>query len=323
MTAIDPADAEDLHCPVCDYSLRALPEPRCPECGYAFEWAELAEQARQKKLWFYEHAGTFKSHWITRWKSLRLFPFWREIHAYSTFNSHRLMRYLAASGFLTLVVAVFAPIVVRGVALVWYATEAYITWPGPRVLRASSFRPMPPKPDLLFFLGQIFKALRDQSIAWLRDLFELNRSTWIYDAAVITTVLLVVVGGPLYWKVLGRSMRLAGAKSFHLARINVYVSDVLPVTVFMFAILIDLQFKSPTRYSSFRSFYGPWHGVGTFQAWLQFILVTPAILFLPIAVRYGWALRKYLRFPHAAAVATGYWAIATLGWAVLMNMLPQ
>lgn len=30
----------EIHCPLCEYNLRGLSEPRCPECGYQFEWAE-------------------------------------------------------------------------------------------------------------------------------------------------------------------------------------------------------------------------------------------------------------------------------------------
>jgi hypothetical protein len=48
-----PSD-RDVHCPLCDYNLRGLTEPRCPECGHAFDWQELL--TGPKKLpWFYEH----------------------------------------------------------------------------------------------------------------------------------------------------------------------------------------------------------------------------------------------------------------------------
>ncbi len=28
---------EDILCPLCEYDLRMLAEPRCPECGYRFD----------------------------------------------------------------------------------------------------------------------------------------------------------------------------------------------------------------------------------------------------------------------------------------------
>lgn len=36
-------------CPKCDYDLRGLPEDRCPECGYEFQWEEVRKRAR--RIW--------------------------------------------------------------------------------------------------------------------------------------------------------------------------------------------------------------------------------------------------------------------------------
>src|SRR5687768_18578285 len=46
---------EDLRCPLCDYDLRGLTEPRCPECGYAFDWADLRDPARRLHKYLFEH----------------------------------------------------------------------------------------------------------------------------------------------------------------------------------------------------------------------------------------------------------------------------
>jgi len=37
---------DDLFCPVCEYSLRGLPEPRCPECGEVVTDEQLADLDR-------------------------------------------------------------------------------------------------------------------------------------------------------------------------------------------------------------------------------------------------------------------------------------
>ena|GEM_PF-5178637 len=34
---------EDLPCPECAYNLHGLTVPRCPECGFRFEWSDLPE----------------------------------------------------------------------------------------------------------------------------------------------------------------------------------------------------------------------------------------------------------------------------------------
>ena len=46
---------EDVLCPLCDYNLRTLVEPRCPECGYTFEWRDLLDPARRVHPYLFEH----------------------------------------------------------------------------------------------------------------------------------------------------------------------------------------------------------------------------------------------------------------------------
>jgi hypothetical protein len=50
-----PVSADDLLCPLCDYDLRGQIEPRCPECGYTFEWEDLRDPARRKHKYLFEH----------------------------------------------------------------------------------------------------------------------------------------------------------------------------------------------------------------------------------------------------------------------------
>src|SRR5437762_8218870 len=48
-------DDESLHCPLCGYDLRGLGDPRCPECGSRFTWAELRDPARKLHPYLFEH----------------------------------------------------------------------------------------------------------------------------------------------------------------------------------------------------------------------------------------------------------------------------
>jgi hypothetical protein len=50
----DPA-AKDLLCPLCDYNLRGLVEPRCPECGFSFTWDELIHAEKTRHPYLFEH----------------------------------------------------------------------------------------------------------------------------------------------------------------------------------------------------------------------------------------------------------------------------
>jgi len=49
------AECAQVCCPLCDYDLRGLTEPRCPECGYRFEWADLTDPDRKRHPYLFEH----------------------------------------------------------------------------------------------------------------------------------------------------------------------------------------------------------------------------------------------------------------------------
>ena len=40
---------------MCDYNLRGLSEPRCPECGYRFEWDALLDPTKRLHPYLFEH----------------------------------------------------------------------------------------------------------------------------------------------------------------------------------------------------------------------------------------------------------------------------
>src|SRR4051794_2250110 len=81
---VDSPEARDeLDCPLCGYSLRglaaAVPDaPRCPECGYRFEWAELlvARQHRHPYLFEQHPERNARSFLRTLLGGLRPARFW-------------------------------------------------------------------------------------------------------------------------------------------------------------------------------------------------------------------------------------------------------
>lgn len=50
----------DVRCARCDYELRLLPQPRCPECGLQFEWQRVLTSAATISDFLFEH------NWRTR-----------------------------------------------------------------------------------------------------------------------------------------------------------------------------------------------------------------------------------------------------------------
>ena len=87
----------DVLCPLCNYNLRGLVEPRCPECGYRFDWDELLHPERLLQEYLFEsrpeHNGRAFFH--TLFKSLRPKKFWSTISPSQRPSARRLVLYWA------------------------------------------------------------------------------------------------------------------------------------------------------------------------------------------------------------------------------------
>jgi hypothetical protein len=96
LPAIDwSAVSTNIECPLCLYNLRGLIEPRCPECGYEFEWAELLDPQHQKHRYLFEHhpRRNLWSFWRTLIGGLRARRFWSELKPTHTVRPRRLLVY--------------------------------------------------------------------------------------------------------------------------------------------------------------------------------------------------------------------------------------
>jgi hypothetical protein len=86
---------EEIACPLCGYNLRGLVEPRCPECGFRFEWPEIIDPARRLHKYLFEHHPERRL-WSFR-KTLvgGLLPrrFWRSLHPSQPSYPRRLVLY--------------------------------------------------------------------------------------------------------------------------------------------------------------------------------------------------------------------------------------
>jgi len=78
-SAVSATARAELVCPRCDYSLRGLPSPRCPECGVEFRWEDLADVNEARASGFFEYclpsdfAKCFAHTW---WRALHPVSFW-------------------------------------------------------------------------------------------------------------------------------------------------------------------------------------------------------------------------------------------------------
>ena len=86
---------EELHCPLCDYNLRGLADPRCPECGYAFQWADLRDPAKRLHPYLFEHHPEHNVWSFTRTLLGALEPrrFWARLLPTQPSSARRLLLY--------------------------------------------------------------------------------------------------------------------------------------------------------------------------------------------------------------------------------------
>lgn len=96
----------DLLCPRCDYNLRTLKRPRCPECGLEFDWRIALEKTTVGSGLLFEHAYRKRPlvSWLaTVWWSLWPSQVWRRVSLHDPIRVGPLL-FMVASG----VVASFA-----------------------------------------------------------------------------------------------------------------------------------------------------------------------------------------------------------------------
>lgn len=86
---------EDILCPLCEYNLRGVSEPRCPECGYRFEWQEVLDPGRRQHTYLFEHHASNRVRWFRKTVRATLRPgqFWRALHPVQMIHPGRLVLY--------------------------------------------------------------------------------------------------------------------------------------------------------------------------------------------------------------------------------------
>ena len=86
---------EEIACPLCEYNLRGLTEPRCPECGYRFGWQEMLDPTQRLHPYLFEHhpernVWSFVKTFIEHLRPIR---FWRQLHPNQPSHPNRIFKY--------------------------------------------------------------------------------------------------------------------------------------------------------------------------------------------------------------------------------------
>lgn len=72
----------DVRCARCDYDLRSLATPHCPECGLTFNWHDVLSSSARKSDFLFEHHWSvkpFRSWFGSVWHALRPVKFWKQV----------------------------------------------------------------------------------------------------------------------------------------------------------------------------------------------------------------------------------------------------
>jgi len=100
--------SRDILCPLCDYNLRGLSEPRCPECGYRFAWPHLLFPERWQHPFLFEHQPRRNTWSFVRTFSTSFFPrkFWSVLNASHPPRPSRLFLYWIGASVLVAIAVV-------------------------------------------------------------------------------------------------------------------------------------------------------------------------------------------------------------------------
>lgn len=272
-----------LCCPLCEYDLRAQVEPRCPECGYAFEWAELRDPARRLHPWLFEHhpernVGSFFRTFLA---GQRPRQFWRDLYPTQLSNLRRLLLYGAVVALLSA-----APLVA---ILAWGLWETNSQTLAARGRAAISFaQSQPPWADkygsLEVFLDTYFPLLPDP-----RAVGNTLTSPSFRDCTGYLGFLLawpwLTLAALMVFQI---SMRRAKVRPGHVLRCVIYAADIL-----LLPALIVVAGFVPSLLGSSR---GSLAWFLTHEVTLERLV--PLVL-LVLCYRLWIAYRRYLRFEHA------------------------
>lgn len=90
----------DVLCARCDYNLRTLTTPRCPECGMEFDWDDVLDRAKRHNEFLFEHAWMRRPirSWIdTWWRCLRPTHFWQRVSIHESVHVGPLFVFIVSS----------------------------------------------------------------------------------------------------------------------------------------------------------------------------------------------------------------------------------
>lgn len=313
-------------CPLCEYELRGLREPRCPECGYRFTWAELIDPERRRHPYLFEHypKRNLWSFGKTLWNAQRPRRFWKTLKPQQASRVRRLLIYaLAVNGIIGLML-------VGGIGVSFVTMMLHRVGFNARLQAQEMARLNDPNapPDVVKMRDQII-ALNGSVQKYLDSWLPTTVTTYlrhpVYRSEALKGLafmslapLCIALAWPwltfLSLQVFRISMGRARIRTSHVLRCVVYSAD-----VFLWGALLGLPLVVASRFvgpSIEQYFSRPLWAISTSivsQLWPLLAIV----IFLVWCYRLTTAYREYLRFDHAVATIVASQVIVVLSVASL------
>lgn len=304
----------DLPCPLCNYNLRGLTQPRCPECGFTFEWQELLDQHKLTHPYLFEHhpERNIWSFFKTIAGAQRPRRFWTTLTPAQASRPRRLLAYaftingvflvLLAIGWSASIAAMCAVqvrISLQQRSMLSAELAAQLNWKNSIISRYGSIQAYVDS----IYPASFTKFFADPAV-WTAS-FQRGGSALLAAIAILTwpwfTCLTLMV-----FRV---SMRRAKIRSIHVLRCVIYNAD----TAMWGAILVvpALAFS--------RQFVGlGWRFRTGSTTSNLFIACLPVALLIATLSLWTWRLaiayRSYLRFSHPVATVIASQALVVLLW---------
>jgi hypothetical protein len=298
----------EICCPLCDYNLRGLAEPRCPECGHQSSWGELLSEL-EKHTWLFEHQRKRKMRSLLRtvWNSQFPRRFWRAVRPTDEPVVRRLLLYWTVLNVVAVLLIVVRPIVPA--ASVYYSM--YTAWQ--RTAQWIAANPNDARIKARVAAAGSVQAYLDVALPY-PPLIEAWRApgnfyvSRVVPAELFTAFLASIVAWPwltiLGLQIFRQTLRRSRIKFAHVARCAIYSADVGLLLIGPFVVIT--QYRGMTSGSAARDL----------QEWgLLFDPITATLMlacFGILGYRLWLALRLYLRIPQATATCVACQVIVVL-----------
>jgi len=329
MTQADASGAiseADILCPLCEYNLRGLAEPRCPECGHRSTWEELRNRPPDH-LYLFEHhpKRNVRSFARTLLGSLRPIRFWRSVSPAMRLRTGRVLVF----GIICLLLAILSAAVGLIGPLMQIARMNDYMRTRMVEYHQSQLNPSSPTYDPQAAAGiqgaiaqygslEAYESLRyppASSPAFWTYAWQMSQTNYRWRNELLRPVMVPLLWIPLTLLsllVYRASMRQAKIRLGHVLRCVVYSAT--PIVLFG-PLLLAASFSE--------NIYGPrplWRltALGYLDITYLFGVAFLALLALRLAISY----RLYLRFPHAIAAVIASQTIVALIF-LKLDMLMQ